>query len=110
MRRALDTTANYIAIGPIYQTTTKENPARAVGLRLLRKARELTVRPLVAIGGITPERAPEVMAAGADSVAVISALYPFTEIRDFTSKPDILVRTRAFLQGLEDRGEGLVKT
>lgn len=107
VRRALDTTANYIAIGPIYQTTTKENPAPTVGLQLLRQARELTVRPLVAIGGITLERAPEVIAAGADSVAVISALYPFTEIRDFTSKPDITGRTRAFLQRLGNGDERL---
>jgi thiamine-phosphate pyrophosphorylase len=99
-RRALETSANYLAIGPVFPTTTKENPAPVVGLELLRAVRALTVRPLVAIGGITLERAPEVMAAGADSVAVISALYPLAEIRDFTSKPDITGRARAFLQVL----------
>jgi thiamine-phosphate pyrophosphorylase len=100
---ALDTTANYIAVGPVFPTTTKENPDSVVGLELVREVRALTKRPLVAIGGITLERAPEVIAAGADSVAVISALYPFTEIRDFTSKPDIAGRTREFLKGLESK-------
>jgi len=100
-RRALETSADYIAVGPVFPTTTKENPDPVVGLELVREARAITDRPLVAIGGITPERAPEVIAAGADSVAVISALYPFGEIRDFTTKPDIAGRVRAFLKSLE---------
>jgi thiamine-phosphate pyrophosphorylase len=104
VKGALDTTANYIALGPIFPTTTKENPDPVVGLELLREVRALTRRPLVAIGGITLERAPEVLAAGADSVAVISALYPLADIHDFTTKPDIAGRTRAFLQRLEARG------
>ncbi len=101
VRLALKTSANYIAVGPVFPTTTKENPDPVVGLELIRHARALTDRPLVAIGGISLERAPEVIAAGADSVAVISALYPYTEIRDFTSKPDIAGRVRAFLESLE---------
>ena len=102
VRRALDTSANYIAIGPVYPTTTKENPDPVVGLQLIRKARKLTVRTLVAIGGITLERAPEVIAAGADSVAVISALYPIADIHDFMTKPDMAGRARAFLQAFEE--------
>jgi thiamine-phosphate pyrophosphorylase len=69
---AARTTADYIAVGPIFRTQTKENPDPVVGLELLRQARRLTEKPIVAIGGITLERAAEVMAAGADSVSVIS--------------------------------------
>jgi len=65
--------ADYLAIGPVYATGTKENPDPVVGLEGVRAARALTTKPLVAIGGITLERAAEVLAAGADSVAVISA-------------------------------------
>jgi thiamine-phosphate pyrophosphorylase len=96
-RAALETSANYIAIGPIFPTKTKENPAPVVGLELLREAKTLADRPIVAIGGITIERTPEVISAGADSIAVIAALYPFAEISDFFSKPDITGRVRAFL-------------
>ena len=68
------TDANYLAIGPVFVTESKQNPVPVVGLEGVRRARLLTRKPLVAIGGITVERAPEVIAAGADSVAVISAL------------------------------------
>lgn len=97
---ALETSANYIAVGPIFPTKTKENPSPVVGLEFVREAKKLADRPLAAIGGITVERAPEVIAAGADSVAVISALYPFAEIQDFFAKPDITGRVRAFLDVL----------
>lgn len=66
---------DYIAIGPIFNTSSKENPDAPVGLDGLRRVRQaIGQRPLVAIGGITPETAREVIAAGADSVAVISSL------------------------------------
>ena len=61
-------------MGPIYPTTTKENPDPVVGLDLIRAARKLTRKPLVAIGGITINSAAEVFQAGADSVAIISDL------------------------------------
>lgn len=73
-REAVATSADYIAVGPIFPTTTKENPDPVVGLELLRAARRLTRKPIVAIGGITLETAAEVFRAGADSVAVISDL------------------------------------
>ena len=73
---AVSTEADYLAIGPIYATATKQNPDPVTGLELLRQARKLTQKPIVAIGGITPQRALEVLDAGADSVAVISALAP----------------------------------
>lgn len=68
------TDADYLAIGPVFATGSKQNPDPVVGLEGVRRARALTRKPLVAIGGITCERAPEVMAAGADAVAIISAL------------------------------------
>lgn len=101
-RAALETTADYIAVGPVFPTKTKENADPVVGLELVRQARALTDRPLVAIGGITPERSREVIDAGADSVAVISALYPFMEIRDFFTKPDITGRVKAFLDAINN--------
>jgi thiamine-phosphate pyrophosphorylase len=74
LREADATSADYIAVGPIFPTSTKENPDPVVGLDLLRAARQLTRKPLVAIGGVTVESAEDVFAAGADSVAVIKDL------------------------------------
>jgi thiamine-phosphate pyrophosphorylase len=71
-KAAADTDADYIAVGPVFETHSKEKPDPVVGLELIREARKLTSKPIVAIGGITLERAAEVTAAGADSVAVIS--------------------------------------
>ena len=68
------TSADYIALGPVFRTTTKKNPDAVVGTELLRRARQITAKPLVAIGGITLERAAEVYLAGADSLAVIRDL------------------------------------
>lgn len=102
-RAALETSANYVAIGPVYQTKTKENPEPVVGLEMIREAKKLTDRPLVAIGGITAERAPEVIAAGADCVAAISALYPWPEKLDLMSKPDIRGSVRKFIEVLKTR-------
>jgi thiamine-phosphate pyrophosphorylase len=67
--------ADYVAIGPVFATGTKADADPVVGLEGVRRARALTSRPLVAIGGITPANAGSVIAAGADSVAVISALF-----------------------------------
>jgi len=68
------TTADYLAIGPIFATASKANPDPTVGVEGLRQARKLTSKPLVAIGGITRANARSVIEAGADSVAVISDL------------------------------------
>ena len=87
-RAAIATSADYIAVGPIFPTATKQNPDPVVGLDFIRQARRLTTKPLVAIGGITAERAAEVFAAGADSVAVAS---------DLASAPDLSARIRAYL-------------
>jgi len=68
--------ADYLALGPIFGTITKENPDPTVGLDELHRLRPLSNRPLVAIGGITRANAMQVLAAGADSVAVIGDLFP----------------------------------
>jgi thiamine-phosphate pyrophosphorylase len=68
----------YLSLGPIFVTSSKSKPDPAVGIDGLRRLRLLTEKPLVAIGGITPDNARDVLAAGADSVAVISGLLPHT--------------------------------
>ena len=74
LREADLTSADYLAIGPVFSTSSKENPDPVVGLEGVRRARALTRKPLVAIGGITRANAASVIEAGADSVAVISDL------------------------------------
>jgi len=86
---------DYIAIGPVHATATKENPDPVVGLDGVRMARWLTRKPLVAIGGITAGNAGDVWAAGADSVAVISAV--------FGSGGDVASRAREFLRQASQR-------
>lgn len=76
LRAALSEPADYLALGPIFGTASKENPDPIVGLAELRRLRPLCERPLVAIGGITRANALDVLSAGADSVAVIGDLFP----------------------------------
>jgi thiamine-phosphate pyrophosphorylase len=66
---------DYIAVGPVFATASKHNPDPVIGLEGVRSARRLTHKPLVAIGGISPQTALAVTEAGADSVAVISAIF-----------------------------------
>ena len=70
--KAAGTSADYIAIGPIFETNGKANPDPVVGTEMIRRVRRSTKKPIVAIGGIRLDRAAEVIEAGADSVAVIS--------------------------------------
>ena len=74
LQEAGHTSADYLAIGPVFSTFSKEKPDPVVGLEGVRRARQLTRKPLVAIGGITRANAASVIEAGADSVAVISEL------------------------------------
>ncbi len=76
LRAACAEPADYLALGPIFGTITKENPDPTVGVDELRRLRPLSNRPLVAIGGITRANARQVLEAGADSVAVIGDLFP----------------------------------
>ena len=73
---ARDRAVDAVAIGPVFGTTTKDRPDPVVGLSGVAAARAVTVKPLIAIGGVDAERAPSVIEAGADVVAVISALDP----------------------------------
>jgi thiamine-phosphate pyrophosphorylase len=68
------TSADYLAIGPVFATSSKDKPDPVVGLEGVRRARQMTRKPLVAIGGITRDNAASVVNAGADCVAVISDL------------------------------------
>jgi thiamine-phosphate pyrophosphorylase len=79
------TSADYIAIGPIFATRSKERPDPIVGLEGLKEVRKVTRKPLVAIGGITLANCRSVIDSGADSVAVISALLssPGKTVEDF---------------------------
>jgi thiamine-phosphate pyrophosphorylase len=90
-QRAAASSADYIALGPIFRTSSKANPDPVVGLDLLRKARALTDKPVVAIGGISLERAASVIEAGADSIAVISGIL---------GAPDPAQRARQYIETL----------
>jgi thiamine-phosphate pyrophosphorylase len=90
--RAAASSADYVAIGPIFATTSKSNSDPVVGTKLLRELRHLTKKPIVAIGGIRLEHAAEVIEAGADSVAVIS---------DILVASDPAQQARNYLQKLE---------
>ena len=74
LREADLTSADYLAIGPVFSTSSKDKPDPVVGLEGVRRASQITRKPLVAIGGITRANATSVIEAGADSVAVISDL------------------------------------
>jgi thiamine-phosphate pyrophosphorylase len=87
-RQAAATSADYIAVGPIFPTATKRNPDPVVGVEFIRAVRPLTAKPIVAIGGITLDRAAEVYAAGADSLAVI---------KDLIAAEDPAARAREYL-------------
>ncbi len=76
LRAAAGAPADYIALGPVFETASKRNPDPALGLAQLRRLRRIVPQPLVAIGGITRGNAPGVLAAGADAVAVIADLFP----------------------------------
>jgi thiamine-phosphate pyrophosphorylase len=73
--------ADYIALGPIFATKSKKDATHGCGLNILREVKASTSVPLVAIGGINPKNVAEVIAAGADGIAVISAV---------VSQPDVV--------------------
>ena len=91
-QRAAASSADYIAVGPLFPTTSKLDPDPVVGTDFVRRVRPMTQKPIVAIGGITLQRAPEVLEAGADSVAVIS---------DILLAKDPAARAREFIERLE---------
>jgi len=87
-QHAAASSADYIGVGPIFATGTKSNVDPVVGTEFIRKVRLLTDKPIVAIGGVTLQRAPEIIEAGADSVAVIS---------DILGAPEPGVRARQYI-------------
>jgi len=96
-RAAARAPINYIAVGPVFGTSSKATGYNAVGTALVSDVREMLDKegmdlPIVAIGGITLERAPDVIRAGAASVAIIS---------DLLSGGDPAVRVREFLKALD---------
>jgi thiamine-phosphate pyrophosphorylase len=83
--KAADSPVDYVAIGPVFATSSKQVPDPVVGLEGVRAARALTDKLLVAIGGITRANCAAVIEAGADSVAVISDLIqsPGNSVEEF---------------------------
>lgn len=82
-RRAIRHGADYVGVGPIYATASKADAKEAQGPSMIRAMRAAGIDlPLVGIGGITAERSPEVISAGADGVAVISAVTQAAKVRD----------------------------
>ena len=79
-RSAAAAGADYVAFGSVFPSTTKPLAVRAA-LSLIQRAKQELSLPVVAIGGITPENAPQLLAAGADAVAVISSLFGGRDIR-----------------------------
>ena len=95
LRAAAQTDCDYLAIGPVFATASKQNPDPVIGLDGVRAARALlnqlpesARKPLVAIGGITRANCASVISAGADSVAVISDLLgsPQRAVREFVAR------------------------
>lgn len=82
LRAAEGEPVDYLAVGPVFATATKRDAEPMVGLEMLREARARTRRPLVAIGGITAANAAAAVAAGADAVAVISALWTAPDVTE----------------------------
>jgi len=90
-RAAAATSADYIAVGPVFATSSKANPGPMIGTEFIRTVRDLSDKPIVAIGGITLENAASVIQSGADCVAVIS---------DVLRAPDRGLRAKQYLETL----------
>lgn len=80
--KALQEEVDYIAIGPIFPTKTKISYNTPLGLNFLKKTRNLTDKPIIAIGGINLERAKEIWSIGIDAVAVVSDIMASGRIKD----------------------------
>lgn len=89
-----DPAVDWIALGPVFATSSKEAPDPVLGLETLARLRAETRKPLVAIGGIDAANAGAVLAAGADAVAVLSAL----------CRGDVAANCRALLRAVGEEG------
>ncbi len=72
--------ADYIAIGPIHQTTTKENAITPIGSKIIQKIKKIVSIPVIAVGGINEDNIEEVIKAGADGIAIASGLFKEKEV------------------------------
>jgi thiamine-phosphate pyrophosphorylase len=91
-RKAADTSADYVAVGPVFATSSKANPDPVIGTEFIRQVRDLSDKPIVAIGGITLDNAASVIGAGANCVAVLG---------DVLRAPDRGRRAKQYLEMLE---------
>jgi len=96
LRQGDSLAVDYLAIGPVFATGSKERPDPTLGLEEVARLRALTTKPLVAIGGVTLENAAGVLGAGADSIALISGLIP-----EDCTKQSIRALTEQWLLNLE---------
>lgn len=101
LRAAAADPVDYLALGPVFATASKENPDAVIGAEGVRQWRGLASRPLVAIGGITRQNALAVLEAGADSLAVIGGLLP-----EPCTPASIRQRTEEWTRLLERRRQG----
>lgn len=86
--------ADYIGLGPVFATTTKETPLPVLGPEGVARIKVAVGIPVVAIGGLTAENSAAVMAAGADGVAVVSAVWGAPDVRDAARKLQTALRAR----------------
>jgi thiamine-phosphate pyrophosphorylase len=93
VRAAIDEGADYIAVGPVYPTPTKEGRP-AVGTSLVSRVAEIADRPFVAVGGIDHENAPAVVEAGASAIAVVRAVYDAVDPAESARRLHELIVTR----------------
>ncbi len=93
-RRALREPVDYLGVGPVFPTPSKDDAAPPMGLERLAEVRRDTSLPLVAIGGITESNAPEVLRAGADGIAVISAVSGAQDMREAARRLSRIVEER----------------
>ena len=81
-KQAFNQGADYLGIGPVFSTTTKEDAGEPLGIELIRKVKAEVSLPVVAIGGITLENVPDIISAGADSVSAISAVVSKPNVKE----------------------------
>ncbi|WCK54925.1 thiamine phosphate synthase [Aneurinibacillus sp. Ricciae_BoGa-3] len=92
-QKAIEDGADYLGLGPIFATQTKEDVKAVQGTRLIKLLRQNGMNiPIVGIGGINPDNAQEVMTAGADGVSVITAISHAPSIKDAAARLVIEVR------------------
>jgi thiamine-phosphate diphosphorylase len=84
--RARDDGADYVGVGPVYQTSTKTDAGPVTGIEMIRSVREACGLPVVAIGGINEGNLPEIARSGADSAAVISVVVCAPDMSEATHK------------------------